>query len=164
MSENNLTSIVDECPACREVFPLEAFLTKGGQCQRCRVKTLTRKEKQKARADLAAKQWAKKMLGLVHGRNVDVPHISDLAAAVLEEWGGLQKFAKDTTDSIRGIIENNKGKRLELDAYKTIIHLVREASIQEDQRGGSDMTDEELEKELAIIIANAMETEQLQSQ
>jgi len=148
-SEQNLTETQRLCVICREVLHVDNF-SKGGDgsrsevCRRCKpeYEGLRREEKRKKVLEEVIRK-----LGAT--KQIEVPHTSELAAAISKEIGGPEKFAELFAKNMNSACTANPGSKTALEYMKTFKDLIVKAT---DQRETAPdvplLSDEQLEEEL----------------
>ena len=76
---------------------------------------------------------------------------AELIAAILEEWGGQNSFAKDVYKEFR---DAARGSSASKDILKAVMVLICDESKSEKSREVDDMTEEELNRAIIAIAPN----------
>ena len=146
----------DSCNRCGEIFPVkEYFLDDSGICKLCRggppVKRSAPNEEQhkKRVANLVCRQ----VMSSLTRNAIDVPHTSELAAAVMKRFGGIEKFADKYFAVVDAILERDPSTRLALSAVDGVAKMIRDSTVmRETAPDVKNLSDEELETEFQRMI------------
>ncbi len=100
-----------------------------------------------------AELTAKQVVASVTRKAIDVPHISEVAGAVLSKLGGATGFADKFVNTVNGILEENPNSRLALTALTEVSKLVRESTVmRETAPDVRNISDKDLEDELTRFM------------
>lgn len=147
------------CKTCKQSMPLSYFDDEGGDvCRMCApMRSMSKKEVVAGEAtnirEKATKLAAKQVMANLTRDSIDVPHTSELAAAMIKRFHGLDGFADAYFEVVSRIISEDPGSRLALKAMENMSKLIKESTIMRDTAPDvKSVSDEELEIELRRII------------
>jgi hypothetical protein len=150
------------CLGCQKPRNADDFPVLGsGKSQVCTDCVKARRSEQRTEKEKQAKDAAiRKLVSAAKGNEIDVPHISEVAGAVVKKLGGLEVFAQAFADDIGRIrqlvYEGKQTPRVLLDADRAVFNLIVAST--EHRSTAPDveqMSIEELQLEVALIMAES---------
>ena len=93
---------------------------------------------------------------------INVPHTSELAAAVMKRFGGIEKFADKYFEVVDAILEKDPSTRLALSAVDGVAKMIRDSTVmRETAPDVNNLSDEELELEFQRMIEQKLESQKI---
>lgn len=146
------------CLTCSKPQELSQFM-KGeervSQCQQCRHDGKVEKKQQARQA--AKSEALAKLNKALNAKQINVPHISEVAAAVLNEVGGLKEFARLYVEDLKAARLKSPGSKTILDADHRLVTLLNLSTEHRSTAPDTDfLSDEDLDRELEKLIADQL--------
>lgn len=144
------------CPLCKRVLPATRFegLPLDTRCSECtpfhEALEIRDQLKEQATRDLAC------CLDLAEAAPAPVPKLNELAAHLMEAWGGGRMFAHDWVADAKKAIIARPGTPASQNAFKAIGKIVGEASKQQSAEDIARMTDAELKERNRLLAIQIM--------
>lgn len=162
MSELDIRQCAAPPIGCGRLLTSGNFATEvSKRCRECENKTTATEMRKAERKAEERKQMLKSFVASMVGREredqIDVPHISELAAEMLKKFGGLSPFAQSWFSEIQAARAMKPGSKTVLDQYAAIGKLIKYST--ENRHSAPDaysMSDEEIAEELISTLANRL--------
>lgn len=145
------------CQACRRTLPLSAFSRSQKkyypECKECRAIL----DAEAKRRQLGKKHDAffKQLALQIKGKKLNVPHVSEVGAGILEQFGSLEEFCRRWYEQIDKAPDGSKTK---LDGYRAFYQIFHDSTLNRESAPDiSDMTDDELAAELQSLFVSNLE-------
>lgn len=147
----------ESCSVCGQIFPSIEFKDAGAPvCKICSA-TPTRGEEKQLLKKRVAVLAAKQMLAALTRKQIDVPHTSELAAAVVQKIGGLDVLAERYVEVVNAILEEDPSSRKSLSAVEGLAKMIRDSTVmRETAPDVHNLSDEDLEQELQILFQQTL--------
>jgi hypothetical protein len=153
------------CSFCGKTKKLSDFYAHKGKktngqsswcksCQESDRKKKTADERKKGRQDMF-----KELVADIRGDRIEVPHPTEVAAEMYEQFGGLKAFCAEWMRHINDAATDRPGSKLVLDAFYAV--GIRLTSLSADHRQSApdlaSLTDDELEEEIGKMVAGLLD-------
>lgn len=142
-----------ECPACRRELPLDAYSKSQKkpypECKECRA-LLDANTAQKRFARIES-GFFKQLAAQICGKKLNVPHVSEVGASILDQFGTLEEFCRRWAEQVELAPDGSKTK---LDGYRAFYQIFHDSTLnRETAPDVADMTPEQMEQELRGLMA-----------
>jgi hypothetical protein len=155
MSANQIARTPDyeSCAGCGQIYPLSEFKDPGVLvCKLCSGKPDSEDDRAVTKRKVA-RLAARQVLASLTRSQIDVPHTSELAAAVVERIGGVDKLADKYMEVVNAILEKDPSTRLALSAVDGIAKMIRDSTVmRETAPDVNNLSDDELEQEISTLL------------
>lgn len=140
------------CERCGYVGPVEYFSTKVRECLNCAKETARKRAANQRKAELA-NLAAKQIMASVTRKQVNVPHLCEIAESIAKEFGGVDAFCKSWYYSISCALQSDPGSQRVIRAHEAIAKLIGESTkLRDTSPDVQNLSDEDLETELSSLL------------
>jgi len=143
------------CPSCRLMKPLAEFDYTKSNIRICCIECVEQDKQTKKLVKATARrdEALKMVIAEVSGTKINVPHISELAAEMVHQLGGLEEFCQLWKYHIYACLERNPASNTLASNLKALSNMILQST--QERMTAPDvqtLTDEELEKELQTLM------------
>lgn len=124
----------------------------------CKACSKDRRRYQKRRAAEKKRQDEfRAAVARMRGESIKAPHVSELWAEMVGEWGGLTKFVREYKAQVDAAIVKGAGTKTVLDAFKSITQLsVHSSNLRGTAPDMANLTDEDIENQLRVMTMRVL--------